>query len=105
MNVTHTGSRLDSKATTSNSCGTDTTPSLTLTLFKNVTIDAVGEFQKGGHLLNGTGFQNAGLGIWQPCFAAQKALRAAAAGDASALASVNAQDRMRCKLLRAAAAA
>ena len=74
-------------------------PSLTLTLFKNITIDAVGEFQKGGHLLNGTGFQNAGLGIWQPCFAAQKALRAAAAGDAAALASVNAQDRMRCSIV------
>jgi TonB-linked SusC/RagA family outer membrane protein len=74
-------------------------PSFTLTLFKNLTIDAVGEFQRGGHLLNGTGFQNAGLGIWQPCFAAQKALRAAAAGDASALAGVNAQDRMRCSIV------
>ena len=76
-------------------------PSFTLTLFKNVTIDAVGEFQRGGHLLNGTAFQNAGFGLWQPCFAAQKALRAAAAGDASALATVNAQDRMRCSITAA----
>ena len=36
MNVTHTGKRLDSKATTSNSCGTDTTPSLTLTVTRFV---------------------------------------------------------------------
>lgn len=73
-------------------------PSVTLTLFRNLTIEAIGEFQRGGHLLNGSGFQNAGLGIWQPCFAAQKALRAAAAGDASALASVTARDRMRCSI-------
>ena len=73
-------------------------PSITLTLFRNLTIEAIGEFQRGGHLLNANGFQNAGLGIWQPCFAAQKALRAAAAGDASALASVTAFDRMRCSI-------
>jgi TonB-linked SusC/RagA family outer membrane protein len=73
-------------------------PSVTLTLFRNLTIEAIGEFQRGGHLLNANGFQNAGLGIWQPCFAAQKALRAAAAGDASALASVTAFDRMRCSI-------
>jgi TonB-linked SusC/RagA family outer membrane protein len=73
-------------------------PSITLSLFNNFSIEAVGEFQRGGHLLNANGFQNAGLGIWQPCFAAQKALRAAATGDASALASVTAADRMRCAI-------
>ncbi len=73
-------------------------PSVTVTLFQNLSIEAVGEFQRGGHLLNANGFQNAGLGIWQPCFAAQKALRAAAAGDGSALATVNARDRMRCSI-------
>lgn len=73
-------------------------PSVTLTLFNNLSIEAVGEFQRGGHLLNANGFQNAGLGIWQPCFAAQRALRAAAAGDRSLLASVNAKDRMRCAI-------
>ena len=73
-------------------------PSVTLTLFNNLSIEAVGEFQRGGHLLNANGFQNAGLGIWQPCFAAQRALRAAAAGDQSLLASVNAKDRMRCAI-------
>ena len=73
-------------------------PSLTLTLFKDFAIEAIGEFQRGGHLVNGSAFQNAGLGIWQPCFAAQRALRAAAAGDAAALGTVNAQDRMRCAI-------
>lgn len=73
-------------------------PSITLTLFRNLTVEAIGEFQRGGHLLNANGFQNAGLGIWQPCFAAQKALRAAAAGDASALAGVSAFERMRCAI-------
>jgi len=76
-------------------------PSLTLTLFKDVSIEAIGEFQRGGHLLNANGFQNAGLGIWQPCFTAQRALRAAAAGDASALAGVNAGDRARCAIVAA----
>jgi hypothetical protein len=73
-------------------------PSLTVTLFNALSIEAVGEFQRGGHLLNANGFQNAGLGIWQPCFAAQAALRAAAAGDAAALGTVNARDRMRCSI-------
>ncbi len=76
-------------------------PSLTLTLFKDLSIEAIGEFQRGGHLLNANGFQNSGLGIWQPCFTAQRALRAAAAGDASALAGVNARDRARCAIVAA----
>jgi outer membrane receptor for ferrienterochelin and colicin len=73
-------------------------PSVTVTLFNNLTIEATGEFQRGGHLLNAIGFTNAGLNIWQPCFAAQKALRAAAAGDASALATIRAEDRMKCAI-------
>jgi outer membrane receptor for ferrienterochelin and colicin len=73
-------------------------PSLTVTLFRNLSVEAVAEIQRGGHLLNANGFQNAGLGIWQPCFAAQAALRAAAAGNAAALATVTARDRMRCAI-------
>lgn len=73
-------------------------PSLSLTLFRRLTIDAVGEIQRGGHLLNAIGYQNAGLKIWQPCFAAQAALSAAAVGNAAALANVNALDRARCAL-------
>ena len=73
-------------------------PAITLTLFNNLTVEAVGEFQLGGHLLNAIGYQNAGLKIWQPCFEAQRALTAAAAGDASKLATVNAFDRARCSI-------
>ncbi len=76
-------------------------PSLTLTLFKNLSLDAVGEWQLGGHLLNGTAFQNSGLQIWQPCFTAQRALKAAAAGNAAALATVNAGDRIKCSITAA----
>ena len=71
-------------------------PTLSVTLFKRLTVEGVGEFQRGGHLLNAIGYQNAGLGIWQPCFAAQAALRARATGDASRLAGINALDRQRC---------
>lgn len=73
-------------------------PTLTLTLFNDIAIEAIGEFQRGGHLVNANGFQNAGLGIWQPCFAAQTALRAAAAGNPAALANVTARDRLRCSI-------
>jgi hypothetical protein len=76
-------------------------PSFTLTLFKRLNIDAVGEWQLGGHLLNGTAFQNAGLQIWQPCFTAQRALKAAAAGNAAALATVTAGDRIKCSITAA----
>ncbi len=73
-------------------------PSFTLTLFKRLNIDAVGEWQIGGHLLNGTAFQNSGLQIWQPCFATQRALKAAAAGNTTALATVTAGDRIKCTI-------
>ncbi len=73
-------------------------PALTVTLFNNLTVEAVGEWQLGGHLLNAIGFTNAGLNIWQPCYTAQKALRAAAAGDQSLLATVKAEDRMKCAI-------
>ncbi|HYW32721.1 MAG TPA: TonB-dependent receptor, partial [Gemmatimonas sp.] len=71
-------------------------PTLALTFFNRLTVEGVGEFQRGGHLLNAIGYQNAGLGIWQPCYAAQAAQRAALAGDPSKLASINALDRQRC---------
>ena len=76
-------------------------PTLAVTPFKRLTFEGVGEFQRGGHLLNAIGYQNAGLGIWQPCFAAQTALRAAAAGDQSLIATVNARDRQRCSTVTA----
>ncbi|MEO7522380.1 MAG: TonB-dependent receptor [Gemmatimonas sp.] len=76
-------------------------PTLALTFFKRLTVEGVGEFQRGGHLLNAIGYQNAGLGIWQPCYAAQAAVKAAAAGDQSKLAAINALDRQRCSTVTA----
>ncbi len=76
-------------------------PTLAVTLFKRLTIEGVGEFQRGGHLLNAIGYQNAGLGVWQPCFAAQAAIRANAAGDPSKLATIPAMDRQKCSIVTA----
>jgi TonB-linked SusC/RagA family outer membrane protein len=73
-------------------------PAMTLTLWKHLTIDAIGEWQLGGHLLNATAYQNAYLGVWQPCYATQAKLRAFAAGDSSALDDVTALQRARCTL-------
>jgi TonB-linked SusC/RagA family outer membrane protein len=67
-------------------------PSTTLRLWKRVAINAIGEWQLGGHLLNAVGYQNAHYNIWQPCYAAQDAMRA---GD---LSGVNALQRMKCTL-------
>ena len=65
-------------------------------LFDRLTVDAMGEWQNGGYLMNWVGYQNARRGIWRPCFAVQARLRAAKAGDASALNDVRALDRYRC---------
>jgi hypothetical protein len=73
-------------------------PSITLQLFTRYTLEALGEWQLGGHNLNAAGYQNANLLVWRPCFPAQDALRKAAAGDSSALATVSANDRAKCTL-------
>lgn len=73
-------------------------PSLSLQLFKRYTFEALGEWQFGGHSLNAVGYQNANLRVYRPCFAAQDAMRKAAAGDSSALANFTAIDRARCTL-------
>jgi outer membrane receptor protein involved in Fe transport len=72
----------------------------TLTLWKNVTLDVLGEFQRGAYLNNFVGYQNALRGIWRPCFDVQAKLRAAKAGDASALNGVTALQRARCAIDR-----
>ncbi|MEP6619124.1 MAG: TonB-dependent receptor [bacterium] len=74
------------------------TPRVTLRLLNRVSFDAIGEFQRGGHLLNSIGFANEGLFTWQPCFDTQAKLRLAAAGNTSALADVTALDRARCSI-------
>ncbi|MBX6330765.1 MAG: TonB-dependent receptor [Gemmatimonadaceae bacterium] len=74
-------------------------PAMTFTLWKNLTIDAIGEWQLGGHLLNATAYQNAFVSqTWQPCFSVQEKIRAFQAGDANALDDVTALQRARCTL-------
>jgi TonB-dependent starch-binding outer membrane protein SusC len=71
-----------------------------LRLWNRVTIDALGEWDLGGHLMNATAYQNAALShqTWQPCYAAQAKMKAFAAGDASALNDVTALQRAKCTL-------
>ncbi len=72
----------------------------TLTIGKNLTIDALGEWDLGGHNLNAVGYQNSASShqTWQPCYAAQAAMKAFAGGDASALNNVTALQRAKCTL-------
>ncbi len=46
----------------------------TLTLFNNLTLDALAEYQGGFVVQNYTGYQNARRGAWHPCFDFQEAL-------------------------------
>jgi outer membrane receptor protein involved in Fe transport len=73
-------------------------PSLSLKLYERLTIDALGEWQLGGHLLNAIAYQNENLSSWQPCYDAQAKLRLAAAGNTTALSDVPALMRARCAL-------
>jgi TonB-dependent starch-binding outer membrane protein SusC len=72
----------------------------TLGLFNRVSLEVLGEFQGGHYLQNFTGYQNANRFVWRPCYEEQQKLRAAAAGDASALADVTALERARCAVDR-----
>ncbi|MEO9033935.1 MAG: TonB-dependent receptor [Gemmatimonadaceae bacterium] len=74
------------------------TPGLSVRLFNRVTLDAQGEWQLGGHNLNADGYQNANLFSWQPCYAAQAAMRTAATGDSTALGNFTALERARCTI-------
>ncbi len=67
-------------------------------MYKRVTLEALGEWQLGGHNMNAAGYQNANLRVWRGCFAAQDALKKAAAGDSSALGAFTAMDRARCTI-------
>jgi TonB-dependent SusC/RagA subfamily outer membrane receptor len=82
----------------------------TLTIGRNLTFDAQGEYQGGAYLSNFIGYQNANRFIWQPCYETQRKLRQAYGpdgvsgtaddGSASAIADVTARDRARCSLDR-----
>jgi len=73
-------------------------PAMTVTLWKRLSIDAIGVWQLGGHLLNATGYQLAYQNAWQPCYATQAKLRELAAGNPAALDGVTALERARCTL-------
>ena len=62
----------------------------TLTLWDRLTLDGLGEFQRGGYNINFVGFQNALRGKWRACYDAQRKLIAAHRGNAAALNDVNA---------------
>jgi TonB-dependent starch-binding outer membrane protein SusC len=78
----------------------------TLTLWRDLTIDVLGEYQGGAYLTNFIGFQNAVRNVWRPCYAAQAKMRLAYLGpdgragtgdeNLSALADVTARERGRC---------
>lgn len=72
--------------------------STTLRLFKTVSLDVLGEYQGGGMLGNFIGYQNENRGVWYPCYDTQKRIRAANAGDASALNNVTALQRAKCAI-------
>ena len=70
--------------------------------YKNtLTLDVLGEFQGGHTLANWIGYQNARRGIFPLCYPIEAKLKAAAAGNASALNDVSALQRARCAIDRA----
>ncbi|MBX6332032.1 MAG: TonB-dependent receptor plug domain-containing protein [Gemmatimonadaceae bacterium] len=68
----------------------------TVMLAQRLVLDAVGEAQYGGHLVNYTGYQNERRGAWVPCYDVQRKLAAAEEGDATALDGVTAFQRAQC---------
>jgi TonB-linked SusC/RagA family outer membrane protein len=71
----------------------------TLTLWDRLSIDALGEFQKGGYNINFIGYQNALRGNWRPCYVAQGKLVAAFKAG-TRVADVTALDQVRCAVDR-----
>ena len=69
-----------------------------LRVFKDFVFDVVGEYQGGGMLGNFVGYQNGNRGVWYPCYDTQKKIRAANAGDATALNDVTALQRAKCAI-------
>jgi len=72
--------------------------STTIDFLHNFTLQALAEAQTGAILDNWVGYQGAKRFTWQPCYAAQAAMRAAASGDSTALSNVNALTRAQCSI-------
>jgi TonB-linked SusC/RagA family outer membrane protein len=72
----------------------------TLTLWKRLRLDALGEFQRGGMNINYIGYQNALRGVWHACIPVQRKLAAARLGNTAALNDVTALERARCAIDR-----
>ena len=72
----------------------------TLTLFGNFTVDALGEFQRGGWNINYIGYQNSIRGVWRPCYDVQQKLADAFKGNTGAIAGLTAFERGRCSIDR-----
>jgi TonB-dependent starch-binding outer membrane protein SusC len=83
----------------------------TVTMWRNLSLDVLGEYQGGANLTNFIGYQNALRNIWKPCYATQVKLRQALLGPdgvagngdevPSAIADVTARDRARCAISQA----
>jgi TonB-linked SusC/RagA family outer membrane protein len=81
----------------------------TLGFGRSLRLDAQGEYQGGGYIVNFIGYQNALRNVWQPCYDAQQKLKAALGADGkagtaddvpAAIAGVTARDRARCAIDR-----
>lgn len=64
-----------------------------LTLYRDITIDALGEFKLGGHMVNGNGYQNSRRGAWPACYDIQRRVKAG-----EDISDVTALMRARCAL-------
>jgi len=82
------------------------------TLHRSLTLDAQADYQGGAYLTNFIGYQNALRSVWYPCYAAQKALKAAIGADGKAytpddnlslISGVSARDQGRCAVDRTVA--
>jgi TonB-dependent starch-binding outer membrane protein SusC len=72
----------------------------TLTLWDKLSLDMLGEFQRGGYNINFVGYQNALRGNWRPCYDIQRKLIAKQKGDAAAANDVTALQQARCSIDR-----
>ena len=74
----------------------------TLTLWDRLSIDGLGEFQKGGYNINYIGFQNENRGNWFPCYDIQRKLAASMKPGGTPVTDVTALNQARCSLDRTA---